>query len=75
MDNILEFFNININSNLHLLDSNYRQIIHEIKNSNLDRRNKNFILFFIKEKYNFIYDKLKSHQNNDILIWENIDNC
>lgn len=75
MNNILDFFDINMNSNLNLLDSNYNKIVQEIRNSNLDRKNKNFIIFFIKEKYNFIYDKLKNHQDNDLLIWENIDNC
>ena len=75
MNNILDFFDINMNSNLNLLDSNYNKIVQEIRNSNLDRKNKNFIIFFIKEKYNYIYNKIKSHQNNDILFWENIDNC
>lgn len=75
MDNILKYFEVNMNSNLDLLNYNYNRIIHEIRESNLDTRNKNFIIFFIKEKYNYIYNKIKSHQNNDILLWENFESC
>lgn len=75
MDNILKYFEVNMNSNLDLLNYNYYRIIHEIRESNLDTRNKNFIIFFIKEKYNYIYNKIKSHQNNDILLWENFESC
>ena len=75
MDNIFKFFNIDMTSSISLLNYNYDEIVNKIKGSNLDKRNKNFIIFFINEKYNHAYDKLnKKNKNDDDMIWEYIDN-
>ena len=75
MDNIFKFFNIDMTSSISLLNYNYDEIVNKIRRSNLDKKNKSFIIFFINEKYNYAYDKLnKKNKNNDDMIWEYIDN-
>ena len=74
-DKNFEYFNVTLNSSLKKLINNYNSIINEIEDSNLNRRNKNYLLFFIKEKYNYVHDTLKEHHNDDSLFWENLDNC